>query len=56
MSWYGIHRGIWAGHRFDITQIDALDGENGWKDVTESVYDELVGIWKSKYGANWEYW
>jgi hypothetical protein len=42
MSYKGdIHRGVWAGDRFDITSADALDekDENGqeveWTDVTD---------------------
>jgi hypothetical protein len=54
MSWDGIHRGIWAGHKFDITLMEALEGEVGWKDVSESAYDEIKGIWKSEYGEKWE--
>jgi hypothetical protein len=55
-GWDGIHRGIWAGHRFDIILMDAIEGKTGWKDVSESVYEELVVLWKNEYGQNWETW
>jgi hypothetical protein len=54
MSWDGIHRGIWAGHKFDITLMDALEGEVGWKDVSKSAYEEIKGILMSEYGEDWE--
>jgi hypothetical protein len=42
----GVHRGVWAGHRFDITIADKLEKENEdgqWKDVT---VDVLMELWK----------
>ena len=57
MSYDGdIHRGVWAGDRFDITSADALDekDENGqaveWTDVTDEVLEEMFKIWLSEYG------
>ena len=57
MSYDGdIHRGIWAGHRFDITTLarhkDNSKG-NEWKDVSEEVMEEISKIWESKYGTEW---
>jgi len=52
-----LHRGVWAGDRFDITDMSALDevDENGesveWADVTDEVLKELSGIWLSEYGS-----
>ncbi|KAF2468399.1 uncharacterized protein BDR25DRAFT_290528 [Lindgomyces ingoldianus] len=51
-----IHRGIWAGHCFDITTLgrhrqDAICDE--WEDVSEEVAKEIAGIWESEYGSNW---
>ena len=49
------HRGVWAGDRFDITSLDALDekDENGeqveWKDVTEEVLDEMDRLWSNEF-------
>jgi hypothetical protein len=54
MSCEGIHRGIWAGHKFDITLMEAFEGEVGWKDVSESMHDEITGIWQREYGDDWE--
>jgi hypothetical protein len=51
-----IHRGVWAGDRFDITSADALDekDEDGrsveWTDVTDEVLKEMYEIWLSEYG------
>ncbi|KAA8911874.1 hypothetical protein FN846DRAFT_934482, partial [Sphaerosporella brunnea] len=57
MSWDGIHRGIWAGHKFDITAITAIEGDYSWKDVSVEAYEDIKTIWKSEYGAKWEeYW
>ncbi|KAA8894301.1 hypothetical protein FN846DRAFT_974739 [Sphaerosporella brunnea] len=57
MSWDGIHRGIWAGHKFDITAITAIEGDDSWKDVSVEAYEDIKAIWKSEYGAEWEeYW
>jgi len=51
-----IHRGIWAGHCFDITTLgrhrqDANCDE--WIDVSEDVAKEIASIWESEYGSNW---
>jgi hypothetical protein len=58
MSYKGdIHRGVWAGDRFDITSADALDekDENGqaveWTDVTDEVLKEMFEIWWCQYGG-----
>jgi hypothetical protein len=49
-----IHRGIWAGHKFDIVVMDAIEGEVGWEDVSQSAFEEIKGIWKWEYGEDWE--
>jgi hypothetical protein len=52
-----IHRGIWAGHSFDITTVDrheeAIKNDQGWEDISEEVAEELAEIWGSKYGFDW---
>jgi hypothetical protein len=51
-----IHRGVWAGNRFDITTIDQfklVDGEQEWKDVSDEVAKEMTEIWVSEYGEKW---
>jgi len=50
-----IHRGLWAGHRFDITIIDrhkqgSLEGTE-WKDISEKVVNEVEGIWRKEFTA-----
>ena len=53
----GIHRGVWAGHRFDITTLarheQDTEKEKGWEDVSERVAEEIARIWESEYGRNW---
>jgi hypothetical protein len=51
-----IHRGVWAGHRFDITTLarhieETKGGE--WRDVSEEVAREIAGIWEDEYGPDW---
>ena len=51
-----IHRGVWAGDRFDIITIDQfklVDGEKEWKDVSDEVAKEVTEIWGSEYGEKW---
>ena len=51
-----IHRGVWAGDRFDIITIDQFklaDGEKEWKDVSDEVAKEVTEIWGSEYGEKW---
>jgi hypothetical protein len=35
------HRGVWVGHRFDITTEDRVSEEDGWKDVGGEVVEEI---------------
>jgi hypothetical protein len=46
-----IHRGVWAGHRFDITTIGRHQEEMKgveWEDVGEEISTELATIWAGK--------
>ncbi|KAI1290515.1 hypothetical protein F5Y03DRAFT_62859 [Xylaria venustula] len=51
-----ISRGVWAGHRFDITTLsrhkDETRGEE-WSDASEEVAKEIASIWEGEYGSNW---
>ncbi|KAF8058666.1 hypothetical protein FPV67DRAFT_1657163 [Lyophyllum atratum] len=43
------HRGVWAGHRFDFTDIGTVQDHagraiGGWKDVSKVVIDEFLAI------------
>ncbi|KAJ1954805.1 hypothetical protein GGI12_005711 [Dipsacomyces acuminosporus] len=40
-----IHRGKWAGHRFDITTIDKVD--RTWKDVGKELCQEVYNIFEA---------
>ncbi|KAL7963218.1 hypothetical protein V8C34DRAFT_300535 [Trichoderma compactum] len=51
-----IHRGVWAGHAFDITTLAAHrreTTETEWRDVSEEVASEIAIICESKYGPDW---
>jgi hypothetical protein len=50
-----IHRGVWAGHCFDITTRarHEQDVKEEWKDVSEEVAKEIASIWESEYGGDW---
>ncbi|KAH0551563.1 hypothetical protein GP486_007218 [Trichoglossum hirsutum] len=52
----GIHRGVWAGHRFDITTLarhEQGQGKELWVDVSEEVAEEIEAIWEAEYGSDW---
>ncbi|KAG5996198.1 hypothetical protein E4U52_007138 [Claviceps spartinae] len=52
-----IHRGLWAGHRFDITTMtrhEKLTAGQNWTDVTEEVVEEVTAIWSEGSGPNWK--
>ncbi|KAI0057625.1 hypothetical protein BV25DRAFT_1357333 [Artomyces pyxidatus] len=52
-----IHRGVWAGDRFEILTMDRLDRlrENEeWVDSSPEVVEELKAIWKSEFQDNWK--
>lgn len=52
----GIHRGVWAGHRFDIITLEEMEGLDEaaeWKDVSEDVAREIDAIWTSEYEEEW---
>ncbi|TCD67777.1 hypothetical protein EIP91_011963 [Steccherinum ochraceum] len=51
-----IHRGVWAGHRFEIISLDSirpLGNGREWKDVSEEVAGEMKALWISEFGAEW---
>ncbi|KAJ7465052.1 hypothetical protein FB451DRAFT_1138366 [Mycena latifolia] len=48
----GIHRGVWAGDRFDIVDGEWLQGSDddaSWTDVSDEVMKEVEAIWWSEY-------
>ncbi len=58
MSYTGnIHRGVWAGHRFDITTLDRHKRDSSkqteWKDISQEIADEIAKIWSSEFGSDW---
>jgi hypothetical protein len=50
-SW-DFHRGVWAGHRFDITTEDQASAEDGWKDVGWEVVDDIHALWLLNLGRH----
>ncbi|CAG8154115.1 unnamed protein product [Penicillium nalgiovense] len=47
--------GVWAGHKFDIVDVDSLEDMDGqWEDVTEDIRDEIQVLWSSDFGYNWK--
>lgn len=50
-----IHRGVWAGDRFDVVELDDLGAGteeielSGWKDMTSEVREELITLWKKNW-------
>ncbi|KAJ8127848.1 hypothetical protein O1611_g5789 [Lasiodiplodia mahajangana] len=51
-----ISRGVWAGHRFDITtrsKHETETGGDGWIDVSDEVKTEIADIWENEFGADW---
>lgn len=64
-----IHRGVWSGHRIDITTftrheqevVEEQNRENDpnakerveWRDVSDEVTEETSRIWESEFGPDW---
>ncbi|OJD29702.1 f-box domain containing protein [Diplodia corticola] len=51
-----IRRGVWAGHRFDITTLARHNKETkkgDWRDISKEVAEELAEIWETEFGSNW---
>lgn len=50
-----VHRGPWAGHRFDLIEKDWLTTGEGitseWKDVSAAVLDDMLELFKGDYYA-----
>ena len=39
-----VTHGVWAGDRFDVWVIDCIKNEEGWKDVSKDVANEIERI------------
>ncbi|KAI0783465.1 hypothetical protein C8Q75DRAFT_736800 [Abortiporus biennis] len=49
-----LHKGRWAGDRFEITTMDRmkhLEGGEEWKDVSPMIIQDLEAIWRNHYGV-----
>lgn len=54
-----LFKGVWAGHRFDITTLarhEAETEEEQWKDVSEEVATEIATMWERKLACLGEQW
>ncbi len=47
-----LHRGPWAGDRFEVTTMNKLKGEE-WRDISGEIVEILEKIWKFEYGDHW---
>ncbi|RFU74581.1 f-box domain containing [Trichoderma arundinaceum] len=51
-----ICRGVWAGHRFDITTASSHRCETKgveWKDVSEEAVGDVANVWSCLMGSGW---
>ncbi|KAL7621873.1 hypothetical protein AAE478_007373 [Parahypoxylon ruwenzoriense] len=51
-----ISRGVWAGHKFDITTVARHEAETKnevWRDVGDEIAREIATIWEGDYGPDW---
>ncbi|KAJ7205976.1 hypothetical protein GGX14DRAFT_457827, partial [Mycena pura] len=44
-----IHRGVWAGDRFDVVSADWLETASGWTDASDEALKEVEAIWVAEY-------
>ena len=52
-----LYRGVWAGHRFDITTLERHErGEKGveWKNISEEVNEWVDYLWGMEFGNEWQ--
>ncbi|KAI0825539.1 hypothetical protein BC629DRAFT_1434177 [Irpex lacteus] len=49
-----LHRGSWAGDRFEVTSMDKIDPRIDWKDVSKETVKTLQKIWRNDYGKDWK--
>lgn len=51
-----INRGIWAGHRFEITTLDfhqrSILSSVPWKDISEDVVEDIIQLWRAAGNYN----
>ncbi|KAF2095356.1 hypothetical protein NA57DRAFT_79085 [Rhizodiscina lignyota] len=50
-----IHRGVWAGHAFDITTVSRHmeEAKEEWTDVSDEVAREIAALWEFSLGEHW---
>ncbi|KAJ7220804.1 hypothetical protein GGX14DRAFT_676062 [Mycena pura] len=50
-----VHRGVWAGDRFDIISaewVETPDVANSWTDVSKEALEEMEEIWVAEYAPS----
>jgi hypothetical protein len=54
-----LHRGIWAGHSFGITTLEAhlqqskREPWKAWEDSSDEVCREIAEVWGRNHGFDW---
>ncbi len=49
-----LHRGVWAGDRFDIVNLATVEHDDGWTDVSAEARMRLDEMLEDLYGSDWE--
>ncbi|KAJ7650858.1 hypothetical protein FB45DRAFT_1050728 [Roridomyces roridus] len=50
-----LHRGVWAGDRFDFVTCEWAEGlkeDEGWTDVSDEALNEIEEIWELEFGRS----
>lgn len=55
MAYAGLHRGKWAGDRFEFTGKEVLElrSKEDWKDVSEEAVGLFVQVYEAEHGESW---
>ncbi|KAI0338553.1 hypothetical protein BDW22DRAFT_1362588 [Trametopsis cervina] len=51
---FKLHRGPWAGDRFEVTTMDRMRKNIEWKDVSAEIVALLEMIYEAEFGDNWK--
>ncbi|KAF9026995.1 hypothetical protein BDZ89DRAFT_1067172 [Hymenopellis radicata] len=51
---HDLHRGVWAGDRFDVVNMEAIEHDDGWTDVGAGARKQLNEMWEDRFGSGWE--
>ena len=49
-----MNRGIWAGHRLEITMLDRhtkyMLSDVAWKNISEEAVEDIIQLWRAARG------